>query len=130
MICFFTKRKSGNGTIARQDLYLMVNWPYFFIFKIGISRDAKHRSRQVSAKHPGTYYCVAVARIEFAYQVEQLLLSLTSLFYWPFFGGKEQRWGLLWVLIAPLIWLLVLLRYLIIMAMILLVFYIYWKVAN
>lgn len=126
MISWFAKRKSGNGTIARQELYLLVNWPYVFIYKIGIGKDAKARARDKSRDHPGTYHCVAAARIEFAYQIEQLLLALTLPFFWPFFGGKEIRWGPLWLLLMPVYWLLILLRELVILALMLCASYLYW----
>lgn len=120
-------RKSGNGTIARQDLYLLVCWPYIFLYKIGISKDADDRAKQISKERHGTWHVVAVARIEFAYQIEQLLLALTIPFYWPFFGGKELRWGPLWVLFIPLYWSLFILRYLIIMSLWLGIAYLFWR---
>lgn len=121
------KRKSGNGTIARQDLYLVVCWPYVFLWKIGISKDAKQRARQISQEKVGSWHVVARARIEFAYHIEQIILALTLLFFWPFFGGVEVRWGPLWLLLAPIVWALAILRFVIVASLLLLAFYaLFW----
>ena len=113
---FKPKRKSGNGTTAKQDLYLLVCKQYPVLFKIGISKDATERAKDISREKVGTWVAVTVIRTEFAYQIEQFLLTATIFFYWPFFGGKEMRWGPLWLLLVPVYWLIFIIRYLIIMA--------------
>ncbi len=82
-------RKSGNGTSARQWLYLYVNIPLIFLFKIGISGNYKRRARQVSKKGIGQTIPVFAVRIPFAFQCEQALHRLFRLFNIKYGGSKE-----------------------------------------
>ncbi|MBK8564797.1 MAG: GIY-YIG nuclease family protein [Saprospiraceae bacterium] len=83
------KRKSGNGTAARQWLYLYINVPFIFLFKIGISGNYKRRAKQVSQKGFGRTIPVFAVRVPFAFQCEQAMHRFFGLFNIRYGGSKE-----------------------------------------
>lgn len=83
------KRKSGNGTAARQWLYLYVNIPLVILFKIGISGNYKRRAKQVSKKGFGQTVPVFAVRIPFAFQCEQAMHRSFRLFNIRYGGSRE-----------------------------------------
>lgn len=98
------KRKTGNGTRARQYLYIMLNLPFFWKWKIGISGNAQTRAKSITNIVPGRMVIVFAARVYNAYAFEQFLLRITN---WNAtkvqgVGGKEFR-GLPGGLIALLL---------------------------
>ena len=95
------KRRSGNGTAAAQDLYCLINLPFFWVWKIGISKDAKNRAQDLSLETRGYWLPIAWVRIFFAYQIEQRLLSITSWAHAPFDGLTETRY----IIVGPFLWL-------------------------
>ncbi len=103
----FYPAKSGNGTIATQDLYLLVNIPFIWIVKIGISGDGKKRARDIDKSAIGIDVLVCKLRFPFAYHTEQLihsacrLFSLHKLLFVPrswFGSGKTERFFFLAVI--------------------------------
>jgi hypothetical protein len=82
-------RKSGNGTAARQWLYLYVNVPLVFLFKIGISGNYKRRAKQVANKGFGHTVPVFAVRVPFAFQCEQAMHRFFRLFNIRYGGSRE-----------------------------------------
>lgn len=103
-------RKTGNGTWRRQNLYCMINLPFFWVWKIGIGKTAQVRAQSISNQVPGKMYVVAVVNILFAYQIEQVVLKLTSWARVNFGGLTEVRFILPGILFPVLILLLKLLK--------------------
>jgi hypothetical protein len=87
------KRKSGNGTSNRQWLYLYINFPIFFLVKIGISGDYKRRAKQVNSSTFGWTVPVFAVKIPYAFQCEQAMHKLFNGFNIRYGGSKE--WFLL-----------------------------------
>lgn len=100
--------RTGNGTWVRQKLYCMINFPFIWIWKIGITgRPILERSKQVTNSVGwGIFIPIAWVNMIGAYQLEQYLLRKTKKFRVTMFGrgGKELRFifpgVLLWLLIA------------------------------
>jgi hypothetical protein len=88
----FSRRRSGNGTSAAQDLYVMVNLPFLWVWKIGVSRDARDRARQVSKNIPGWMVTVAAVRLRWAYAIEQWLLNATAWARVNIFGRSDREY--------------------------------------
>jgi len=83
-------RTSGNGTSNRQTLYLLLNFPYIFLVKIGISGKSSRRVREVSAAVPGTCFCIFAVDLPFAWQCEQALHR--GLFFLNIKFGGSKEW--------------------------------------
>lgn len=88
----FSRRRSGNGTRAAQDLYIMINLPFLWVWKIGVSRNAEDRARQVSKNIPGWMFTVAAVRLRWAYAIEQWLLSVTAWARVSIFGRGDREY--------------------------------------
>jgi hypothetical protein len=89
---FRRRRRSGNGVSSAQDLYIMVNLPFLWVWKIGISRNAADRARQVSKNVPGWMVTVAAVRLRHAYAIEQFLLRVTAWAQVDIFGRKDREY--------------------------------------
>lgn len=86
------RRKSGNGVSSRQWLYVLGNFPYFWIVKIGISKCAKTRLRQIDKSAKGIDFILFKIKIRWAYQAEQFTHFLCSPIRVRFNGsGKTER---------------------------------------
>lgn len=87
------RKKSGNGTNATQHLYCMINLPYFWVWKIGVSADCHKRAEQLTKKYAGKFIPIIWVNIPNAYGIEQLLLAITVPFKVQIkgTGGKELR---------------------------------------
>jgi hypothetical protein len=88
----FFRRRSGNGTRAAQDLYIMINLPFLWVWKIGVSRNAEDRARQVSKNVPGWMFTVAAVRLRWAYAIEQRLLAATTWARINIFGRGDREY--------------------------------------
>jgi hypothetical protein len=84
---------SGNGSPRRQWLYLYINFPVFFLVKIGITGDRQRRRKEVNRSTFGWTLPVFAVRVPFAWQCEQAMHRLFSWFNVPFGGSRE--WFLL-----------------------------------
>lgn len=86
-------KRSGNGTIAKQYLYVFWNLPYFWVVKVGIGGNVKRRLRQVDKENKGVDFLVFALRIPFAYQVEQFVHSAFSFLRinWSKGTGRTER---------------------------------------
>lgn len=82
------KRKTGNGTAAKQWLYIFWNIPFIWVVKIGISGNVKRRRHQVGKTSPGFDIPVWYIPIFFAYQIEQALHSGLDFLRVPWFKGS------------------------------------------
>lgn len=92
------KRDSHSGTI----LYLMVNLPFFWFWKIGIGYDAWKRAKQVDRAVWGFPFPVMILFLPGAYQVEQDLhrhFSWCNIRYYK--GDGASEWFLIFV--APIV---------------------------
>lgn len=111
------KKKSGNGTSAKQDLYILVNVPYVWVAKVGISGNAAKRKKEIDKSAKGKDLVLVKFRIHYAYQVEQFIHRLCAPIRVRFDGsGKTERFfilaiipafifGLLFWLVERLFWL-------------------------
>jgi hypothetical protein len=81
-----------NNTPQKQWLYVMVNFPMLFLCKVGISKDAERRAKDVSKSIPGRAIILFAGRIYFAYQIEQALHKLGKEFNVPFVGSGKTEW--------------------------------------
>ncbi len=87
------KRRTGNGTRNRQYLYIMLNFPFVWKWKIGITGDIKTRCASISKIVPGRMVVIFAANVYNAYSFEQFLLHITR---WDAttvrgVGGREFR---------------------------------------
>lgn len=87
------KRRTGNGTRNRQYLYIMLNFPFVWKWKIGITGNIKTRCASISKIVPGRMVVVFAANVYNAYSFEQFLLHITR---WDAttvrgVGGREFR---------------------------------------
>lgn len=102
------KRRTGNGTSAKQWLYVFWNFPFIWVVKIGISGNVKYRRKRVSESSPGFDVPIWFVRIPFAYQVEQGLHRALFFLRVPFSGsGHTERFFILAAIPAIVISLLV-----------------------
>lgn len=86
------RRRSGNGTTARQWLYILANFPFIWIVKVGIAGDVTKREKQIDKSAKGWDFCIFKIKILFAYQVEQFVHRLCSPIQVSFDGsGKTER---------------------------------------
>lgn len=110
---FWRRRKSGNGTSASQHLYVMVNLPFVWAWKVGVSKSATRRAWELSRKLPGIMIPVAWVAMPFAYQHEQFLLRITKKARTQIFGqgGKELRHALVGVFLMLWVWVLLATKY-------------------
>lgn len=98
------KRRTGNGTINAQWLYIFVNFPLLILVKIGISGNVGKRRKQVSDKVFGVAIPVWAVYIPFAYSTEQ---AMHGLFSWGNIrlNGFGKEWFILPVL--PFAWIII-----------------------
>jgi len=84
--------RTGNGTSNFQWIYVLWNWPYFWVCKVGIAGSLKARERQVDASAPGRDLIIWAVYVPLAYQVEQALHRLFAPFRVRFSGsGHTER---------------------------------------
>lgn len=81
-------KKSGNGTFWKQYLYILGNFPFLWVVKIGISGDAIKRERQIDKTAKGWDFKIVYTRIWFAYQVEQFIHWMCDPIRVRNFGGS------------------------------------------
>lgn len=87
-----SRRRSGNGTSARQWLYVFWNIPFIWIVKVGIAGSVKKRHSQVDRSAPGWDIPIWYIKIPFAYQLEQFIHSMMSFCRIGFWGsGHTER---------------------------------------
>lgn len=72
------KIKSGNGTAAKQWLYVLWNLPYFWTCKVGITGYLDLRVQQIDEDNKGYDFPIFAIKIYGAYQVEQFVHGLCS----------------------------------------------------
>jgi len=70
--------KSGNHTSSPQWLYLLGNFPYFWIVKIGIGGKLKARERQIDRSAKGMDFILFALWFPWAYQVEQIIHAICA----------------------------------------------------
>jgi hypothetical protein len=88
------RRRSGNGKKSAQWLYLLWNFPYLGVCKIGIGGDLGKRVRGVDRTSKGKDFTLFAVKVLFAYQTEQFMHSLFSMFRVRFNGsGKTERFS-------------------------------------
>lgn len=102
------KRRSGNGTAAKQFLYVFWNIPFVWVVKIGIAGDVAKRMKGVNKTSPGIDIPIWFIPIPFAYQLEQWLHRSLSFLQVPFWGsGHTERFFILAAVPAILLSLIV-----------------------
>lgn len=92
------RRTSGNGTNARQWLYLFWNIPCIWMCKIGIGGNYQRRSKEVSRTVFGVAVPVFAVKILFAYKIEKALHRTFRVFNIPFHGSGKEEWFFILVL--------------------------------
>ena len=71
------KRKIGNGSWSRQWVYVLVNFPYIWVSKTGITgRNVDQRLKEIDDSAPGWDFKFFSLPILFAYPIEQFLHSI------------------------------------------------------
>ena len=86
------KRRSGNGTSNVQWLYVLGNFPFLWVVKIGIAGNLWKRERQVDRTAPGWDFVLFALYIPGAYQVEQWLHKICKPLRVSFRGsGHTER---------------------------------------
>lgn len=98
------KKRTGNNTANRQYLYLLMNVPLFFLFKIGVTGDMANRKREIDETTIGKTVVLFAGRIWAAYYIEQFLLGITFPFRFSLNGSGGSEWRLLGILVLPLMW--------------------------
>lgn len=89
-------RTSGNGTAAKQWIYVFWNIPFVWVVKIGIAGNVKDRHRGVDRSSPGWDIPIWFIPIFFAYQLEQAIHRGCSFLQVPFWGsGHTERFFIL-----------------------------------
>lgn len=91
--------RTGNGTMAPQWLYVKMHFPFFWVWKIGITGSILRRTRENNRRVWGFWIPVACTYIPYAYQLEQRLLNASAQIKLTILGkgGVELRpiwWGL------------------------------------
>lgn len=90
------KIRTGNGTSAIQWLYVLWNFPFVWVCKIGIGGKLKERERQVDASAPGWDLIIFALPIPMAYQVEQFIHRMCAPLRVKFWGsGYTERFFVL-----------------------------------
>ena len=97
--------KSGNGTAARQYIYCLVNIPFIFLFKIGITGNMRYRLRDINETTFGWCIPVFFCRIWGAYYLEQALLWVLGPLKWQMNGSGGSEWRVLGIIALPIIFL-------------------------
>lgn len=106
------KRRTGNGTNASQDLYLLVYLPIPLFVKVGISGNVWQRVGFISESLPGFVVPLLYVRTPYAWTLEQWLHSCLSWLSVPFFGSGRTEWFFLpaVLFVAPLLLLLIVVK--------------------
>lgn len=86
------KKKSGNNTINKQYLYCLVNVPFFFLQKIGITGNPKARFREINETTIGITFPIFCSEVFAAYYIEQFLLFLTYPLKIKLSGSGGTEW--------------------------------------
>ena len=84
--------KRGAGKSSRQYIYVLINLPFFWIVKVGITADPKRRWNDIDRSSPGKDVAIFWIKIWGAYYVEQFVLSMCSPLRRKFWGsGRTER---------------------------------------
>lgn len=108
-ITLVAKRKSGNGTSNRQWLYILANFPFLWIVKVGITgQSGNKRRKQIDKSAPGWDFTIFKIKIRWAYQAEQFIHFICSFMQVGFWGsGKTERFFFLAAIPALIVSLLI-----------------------
>lgn len=102
------RKKSGNNTASAQWLYILWNFPFVWIVKIGITGYLRLRIKQVGESAPGWDIPIFAIYIPNAYGIEQLIHRLCQPLRIRFYGsGRTERFFILALLpgvLIPLAW--------------------------
>lgn len=120
-------RRSGNGTSRAQWLYILWNFPFVWVVKIGITGSLARRHKDIDKSAPGWDFPIWYIRIPFAYQVEQFVHGLMGWCRVRFWGsGHTERFWFIAAIPAIVISLAVfLVRWAVLAAVVLLAFYLF-----
>lgn len=86
------RKRSGNGTSAKQWLYLLINLPNFYLCKVGITGNLKNRLRSINDEAFGYTFPVFCFRVHFAYQIEQAILNVSKPFKFSYGQSGRSEW--------------------------------------
>lgn len=112
-----------NGTASKQWLYVFVNFPMLFLCKVGISKDAERRARDVSKSIPGRAVILFAGKVWFAYPIEQAIHRAGKALNVPFMGSGKTEWfwlpvGLITIFIILILLILEYAAYLLVVALV------------
>lgn len=102
----FFRKRSGNGTMAPQYIYVLYNKPYWWVTKIGITGYPDRRIRGIREHDDalGKDYYLFKVHLFGAYYLEQFLHKIFAPFRVPWKGsGRTERFLIIVVPIAFLL---------------------------
>lgn len=93
-------KKSGNGSWNKQYFYCLINIPFFWVIKVGITSKPAARIKQIDKSSKGKDYYLFKHKVWAAYYWEQLHHKLLFLFKNNSFdgSGKTERF---WIFALP-----------------------------
>lgn len=103
------KRQSGQSPahvsqkrfLQRTKVYVMSNFPFFFLGKFGITDHAKARERNVSETTPGIVFTLFAPTLPFGWEVEQWVHWLYRPLNSPFRRGSGRtEW---FIILSPVV---------------------------
>lgn len=93
--------RSQNRVLQQTFVYVMLNFPFFFVNKFGISDKTKDRVKNVSETTPGWVILVFTLNLPFGYNFEQFIHSLYKLQNVKFWTGSGRtEW---FVVFSPIV---------------------------
>jgi hypothetical protein len=85
----------------------MLNFPYIWKMKIGISGNVRNRRRNITETTPGFAFCIWAVPLPFAEGVEQTLHGFFRRFHSPFKTGSGRSEWFLVLPVLPLSWIII-----------------------
>lgn len=93
--------RSQNRILQETFVYLMTNFPFFFLNKFGISDKTKNREKNVSETTPGEVRILTTFELPFGYEVEQFvhrLYRFQNVRFWT--GSGRTEW---FIVFSPIV---------------------------
>jgi hypothetical protein len=91
------RKKTGNGSWGRQTIYVLLNFPFFWVIKVGITSRPDLRVDQIDKDNIGIDFLLFKAERYAAWPWEQIHHTLMSPLRWRWWfkgTGKTERFFL------------------------------------